>query len=147
MQLEVHTENSQRHDRKPRSRVFLAAEIFDGNDWHSVTIRDLAPHGALISGITLPTGTRAILAHNEKDPTFEHEHHVTVVWNKGAKCGLLFDDKFEEEHFLRPVTVKPSQANPFNQITRSNRPSISPAKVTSKAEIMMAADWYRGKYG
>ena len=70
----------------PRRNLFLAAEIEAGTARGPVRIRNLSERGVLLEGGAMPgVGTGLVLRR------MNLQIAGTVIWSKGAKCGVRFD--------------------------------------------------------
>ena len=116
--------------RQRRSNVLMTAVLELSGQALEVVLRNLSADGALVEGDTLPVeGAQVRFRRNELVVSGK------VVWVRGRRAGLSFNDKLTPEALLRHVpTPRPRVIPDFR------RPGLQ-AKRLNSDERLLPAHW------
>jgi len=115
--------------RQHRSQVVIAAALEMSGGSHEVKVCNLSVDGALVEGNHLPVeGSQVRLRRDELNAS------AKVVWVRGQRAGLAFNDKLPPEAVLRHVPTSRPRVVPEFRRSGSN-------EQLTEAERLAAADW------
>ena len=119
--------NAPQNRRSRRSNVLLSATLELGGATHSVKLRNLSEHGALIEGQNLPIeGSEVTFKRNDLSVPGR------VAWVNGAHAGIAFSASLSTQDVLQNVP----QPRPRVQ-TEHRRPGLNPRSLSPREQAAM----------
>lgn len=120
--------------RSRRSHVLMAAILRADDGDHSVKLRNLSEHGALVEAEALPpVGSSVRFRKGELNLP------ARVAWVEDGRAGVAFDAALDTESVMRHIPVPPAPRK-----LDFRRPPIK-AHQLSAGERKIAEDWIFGK--
>jgi hypothetical protein len=114
--------------RSPRVRVLINARIITTTDEQPVKLRDISAGGTLVqSEQPLAAGKDVILRRGST------ELFARIVWAKGKKCGLQFEDTLSEAELLGFIHQPPR--------AHAQMPQPLPKRASLAAEPLTPEQW------
>lgn len=122
--------NNPQNRRSQRSNVLMTAIVDSASGQLSVKLRNLSQDGALVEADELPADGSVVIFRRG-----ELMVEGRVVWVRGKRAGIAFDEKLSPEAVLHHIPVsKPRKELVFR------RPGVGATTVRQK-ELDNNADW------
>lgn len=125
--------NAPQNRRSQRSNVLMAASVEFAGSTLAVKMRNLSEDGALIEAEAMPVEGSAVV--------FRRGELVVpgrVVWVRGNRCGIAFDEKLSPEAVLHHVPTPRSRTGAAS--AGFKRPGLT-ARDLTHAERVHGRDW------